>query len=380
MKGNKENAQKVMLSHSKAKVDYYSKYLDIYVKILSNSKFISKINIYDAYCGKGIYEDGSEGSPIQAFRILSSLNIYDKIIRLVLNDGNVECIENVRREINKIAVAESAFNVEYYNLDAIDFIKKILVELNQQCSNTRNLIFIDPYGYSNDYKMQLESLMEKHKTEIFLFVPIDFIYRFMNIENAGCPAAKPIKSFLESFFPDTNHPVRKGDVQNVDDLIAYLNEALSMNKYYTTFYKIERKIGHFFAVFFITSHIYGLEKNLEAKWRLDENNGVEFKQPKAPTLFDSANKEEIKNNNFNRLKDSILSFLNDGKRTNKDLYEFTLRQGFLPKHTNEVLRYFQNQKKISVKDDKGEEIKQGTFYISYKPYKKEDKKIIFELI
>ena len=65
--------QKNLLLHSKAKVDFYKKYLEKYLGILFQSTYIEEINIYDLFCGIGIYENGKKGSPIVAFECIKNL-------------------------------------------------------------------------------------------------------------------------------------------------------------------------------------------------------------------------------------------------------------------------------------------------------------------
>ena len=59
-----------ILPHTRAKLELYEKYLNRYLAILSRSQWISKINIYDIFCGTGIYKDGKAGSPIIAFNLI----------------------------------------------------------------------------------------------------------------------------------------------------------------------------------------------------------------------------------------------------------------------------------------------------------------------
>jgi len=62
----KPDAKKVVLPHSQAKLDLYKKYLEHYLRVLSLAQFCTKINLYDIFCGIGLYEDGNVGSPIIA--------------------------------------------------------------------------------------------------------------------------------------------------------------------------------------------------------------------------------------------------------------------------------------------------------------------------
>ncbi len=62
-----------IFEHSQAKLDFYKNYLSKYLVVLLNDKYTSEINIYDIFCGIGIYDDGKQGSPIIAIKIIKDL-------------------------------------------------------------------------------------------------------------------------------------------------------------------------------------------------------------------------------------------------------------------------------------------------------------------
>ena len=59
-----------MLPHSKAKLEFYQSYLKRYLPILRLANFTKSITIFDVFCGTGIYEDGTKGSPVLAFEAI----------------------------------------------------------------------------------------------------------------------------------------------------------------------------------------------------------------------------------------------------------------------------------------------------------------------
>jgi hypothetical protein len=124
-------------------------------------------------------------------------------------------------------------------------------------------------------------------------------------------------------------------------------------------------------LFFISSSIYGFEKILEVKWELDEDNGRGFKTPPLQKgLFDDQFAEETKEENAAILESILLELLQEPK-TNIQIYEETLKHGFLPKHTNEVFKKWQqNNPKFKVFDiTTGKEARKRSYYISWEYYK-----------
>lgn len=70
----KLNSQKILLEHSKAKVQLLGNYLNKFLSIISNLSYIQRIRVYDLFCGEGIYERGGEGSPITILKCLQRLH------------------------------------------------------------------------------------------------------------------------------------------------------------------------------------------------------------------------------------------------------------------------------------------------------------------
>ena len=252
----------------------------------------------------------------------------------------------------------------------------------QTKSDTRNIIFIDPYGYKNIRKDLLAKLMENKKTEIILFLPISHMYRFTKtaVEDETTTQYEPLRQFVYSFFPE-NHKITTNEI-NIMEYIQYITTALKFNnQFYTTSYYIERDATNHFALFFISPHIFGFEKILEVKWLLDEDNGKGFRLPEAQgNLFTEYFSEEAKTKNAEKLEKILLTILTQPK-TNNELYEITLTNEYLPTHTTKILKKWQNTKNnfkvIDIETNKP--ARKNFFYISYNYYKQSPKvKFIIE--
>lgn len=61
------SAKDVMKPHSEAKVNFYQKYLEIKLLIVSSTKFVKEVHVNDLFCGRGVYADGKTGSAIRAY-------------------------------------------------------------------------------------------------------------------------------------------------------------------------------------------------------------------------------------------------------------------------------------------------------------------------
>lgn len=385
-KNPKTDAKKVMLPHSKAKLDYYQSYLRIYLPILRLASFTQNINIFDVFCGTGIYDDGTKGSPVLAFEAIkeSTENHIGKDltpVNLIINDIETDKIEGIKKYLSN--KNDKICKIFFENMDANDFLEEVEKLIINQGTDQRNLILIDPYGYKNINKKNIEKLLSSRRnTEIILFLPVSQIYRFTGkVLNEADTNVKALKDFIESFFPKRSHPIYNKSMTHEKDLIEYIREALTFHDdFFATSYFIQRdKREHYYALFSIMPNIYGLEKNLAVKWKLNEESGEGFEQPKAFVgLFDAQFKQAAIQEQYNKLKDLLLEFIEmKGKVNNNQLYEFTLKNMFLPKHSNIVLKQLQNDGVIEVVDANAKgKAKCGAFYQNYTNYKSDDIKII----
>ena len=375
----KQNVKNTMQIHSKAKVDFYKTYLERYVAILCQSQYIRHIRIYDVFCGMGIYEDGGKGSPVVAYDTIKGIYETHHIanntdITLTINDISTERIAKVNEYID--SHKHSYCTVRPFNFDISRLLDKIVPEIDTTSNDTRNLVFIDPYGYKDIKKELLLSLMNNGYTEVILFLPISHMQRFTNAaiqDEESISQYEPLRNFVYSFFPDENHPIRQNTVK-AKDYIQYIADALKFgNQYFATSYYIERDKANYFALFFMSSNIFGFEKILETKWKLDEEHGGGFKLPESTgNLFAEEFAIEAKNENASKLK-GILEDALKRPLTNNDVYELVVRNEFLPKHANEVLKEMQatNPKFKVVNIITGEKARKNAFYLSYKQYNSE---------
>jgi three-Cys-motif partner protein len=361
----KQGEKDYLEEHSKEKIEFYKKYLNAYLAVLINSPFTKAINIYDVFCGVGLYSnDGSKGSPIVAMEIIKNFNSNMKI-KLLINDGDTKRVETAHSYI--INNYNQQFEFESCNLLSKEIFELTISKI-MRSKNENHFVFIDPHGYKDIHKENIIDIMEVGKSEILIFLPIHMMYRFLepsqrDRENSSY---QPLIEFMEAF--DLNY-----DVQNSKEYIEHIKQAFSFeNKYYTTSYILQSNTKNDYALFFITKNLKGLEKAVETKWKLDELCGKGFEQQKAPTLFDGIDKETKKENCLKDLSEKLQIYLQD-YRNNNELYEFTLKNGFSLKHINDILKRLQNDDKLYF----DRTTKKNAFYINYENYK--DKNIKYEV-
>jgi three-Cys-motif partner protein len=377
-----KDAKTNILPHTQAKLDLYKGYLEHYLRVLCQSDFCKKINLFDIYCGVGIYDDGKMGSPLLAIDCIrkTRTEMSDKgkfmpPISLLVNDNDAQKLENVKDKVKFQDIDN--FSIEYYNKDANEMLDIVVNRISKFPKEHRNLIFIDPYGYSDINKEKMISLLKNNCTEIILFLPVMQMYRFT--ETAFIHEEKPhyenLRKFIISFFSNPTELSK----DSIFKYIHSIKKALSINDtYYTCSHYIERGNGSYYALFFISSNIYGLEKMLETKWKLDPGQGKGFKQneePLQPIMFDEEIKAFDESQSISTLENVIYQEIaQNGTLTNVELYELTLKNEFLPKHVNSVLRnLIKNHKIREVNNSKG-------YKIDYTSYRNKNIVSRFEVI
>ena len=87
---------------------------------------------------------------------------------------------------------------------------------------------------------------KKVKTSTFTYFLIKISTSFAINSDDFRTQYEPLRNFVNSFFPDKNHPIRTNKVADVMDYINNITIALrDINKYYSTSYFIERdKTNH----------------------------------------------------------------------------------------------------------------------------------------
>jgi three-Cys-motif partner protein len=384
VKSQKKKAKDIVLPHSQAKLDLYKSYLEKYFAILGLAKGVDKINLFDIFCGIGIYKDGNIGSPLIAFECIKNNNeLFNrnhwqkKPIYFLINDGSKDKVENVKNILTHEKIEN--LSVDFFNLDANEMLDEVIKKVQSASNSERNLIFIDPYGYSEIDKTKIYNILKTNYSEILLFLPVMQMYRFSEIAMTDFEKKcyEDLRKFIFDFIPSFEK------CNNVFDFINDLTDAFSFEgRFFSCAHYIERDKGNYYAVFFITPHIYGFERMLSVKWEKDQIFGQGFRKPEKQTrLFEMEEAQEDQNLNLTWLGRNIRDFLVTGHlKNNLELYEFVLRKRFLPKHANELLKIWQQKKQFVIDFETEEPLKRkNSFYLSFKEYKTKQPKVKYKI-
>ena len=346
--------------HTEAKLQFYTRYLERYLEILLRAKPVEKINIYDMFCGEGIYSDGNTGSAVRAVDAIWKAEISNQLskpINLHLNDLDEGKVAKLKSILKKRQSNDKNFEITYSSYEAFYLLDGLVNLFEKQDKTVRNLIFIDPYGYKSINRDVLEAIMNNGKSEIILFLPIEQMYRFRNmtIDEVVDVSYRPLKEFVEQFKLDVL------SIKSEKEFIHSFSQALVFNdSLYSASYAIKNHTGHYYGMFFITKNLLGLEKIIEVKWSLDTQEGEGFSERNQQDFFLEAEKQSS-------LEEELRRSLDASDRSNIDLYKFVLTLGFLPKHANQIFRKWQQEGILEVLDlEKGRDARKGTFKLNFK--------------
>jgi three-Cys-motif partner protein len=338
-----------LLEHSEAKLKLYDTYLARYLSILARNQYIERIFIFDLLCGEGIYEEGEKGSPIMALETIKdhyySNNHTCPNITIWFNDvGQSEVehgilkIDRVKRFGEKIFRPQNV-NVEFFQEDYKSLYSKA-IQLVSTAHRAKGLFFIDPYGYKAIKPEDIRHMLEGNNTEVLLWLPASFMYRFANtVTRSDFKGGEALREFIFALFGETP-PVFKSVYDFIEQITGSFRAFLRELGIFVDTFTLERGGGNVYCLFFFTSHIKGYETMLSTKWDMDENRG------KGHTIDKSLSFSEIQLSSYPQ---KLMAFIASAEyRTNAEIYRFGLENGFLPKHTNNVLREWKKEGKCEL--------------------------------
>jgi three-Cys-motif partner protein len=360
-----KESQLKLYQHSEVKVRLLRLYLERYLNILTYTPYFKDILVYDLFCGEGIYEEGGKGSPIIILETINTIHNESKSrngktghFHCTFNDFEGEKVDKLEAYINdKKLFSKEIGEIEFKRDDYKELLPKVLEKLSS-LGKEKAFIFIDPYGYKDISVKNIRQLLSSGKTEVLLFLPTQFMFRF---ENKGTPES--LKQFINELVPVEIWPKSETGIEFIENLRDAFREAVG-EKVFVDSFIITRDKNQFFCLFFFTSHIYGFDRMLDTKWQIDADEGRGWYYEEL-SLFNQVPKKP----NTIKFEKKLISFLRDTHKTNGQIYEFTIRNGHLTSHANDILRKIQTDGHLEVKLKDGTLFTGRSFFINYQEYR-----------
>ena len=362
-----------LASHSTAKVEVFTYYLGIYLNILGMAG-MRRVHIYDLMCGEGQYADGRYGSALAGLRrVLAYFSEYPShtlSIEYTLNDAGMSDVELGRRKIDRVkeradrlpfseVISKGRFAIRYEAEAYQQATAGVIERTRALAEREKMLLFIDPWGYKDIEIADLRAALACGQSEVLLFLPVEMMYRFARkAYHEPFSGGEALHRWLTELFPE-----RLPAFANVHDFINQFRRALQekVQVPYSSRFTLETEDHNTYSLFYFTSSRRGLKSMLEAQWKHDQESGSGHKHRVEPTFTLFAPGE------MTSYASRLERFLGSAStRTNEDLFEFGLTEGFLPKHTADVLRALSTQSRLRVLSLDGQTIRKNAFYLDSK--------------
>lgn len=259
-------------TQSQVKTAIITKYFWAWTRILKNRT--NRIAYIDLFCGPGVYDDGTESTPILILKkCLEDVELANKIIT-VFNDIDKNTINKLTENMSKI---ENLNKLRYKPIVICTEVGKDIEEIFSRMKLIPSLAFIDPWGYKGLTNNLIKALTKDFGSDCLFFFNYNRINMGLNNDL--------VKEHMNNLFgEEIANDIRK-NVKNLtpDEKELYILEKLSlslsndMNNYILPFRFIDEnrnKTSHY--LIFVSKHElgYSIMKEIMAKESSITNDGV----------------------------------------------------------------------------------------------------------
>ena len=342
---------------TKAKLGIYKAYITKYLKVLSKAykqSWNTKNSVYiaDLFAGPGRDELGNPGSPLILLDYLSQTYLDGLQVKICFNEMNPENCQKLNQIVSgHKAPKQSWVEVNVQNQDYSELLPKIIAK-HKNHNYFKRFFFIDPFGYKGIHLDDIKAILNDGNTELLLFLPVSFIYRFKSKDEDY----KAIRIFLDDFISVPDPSTIGSDVAFVRSILDTLREKLGLFVDSFIIQDNSRK-GHNCLIYF-SSNRKGLEKFVETKWNIDKEEGSGYNKNQGDQV------SFLESFFYESLEEKLMTFLETGHKTNIEVRNFCYEHGSLPKHGNAALKKFSEQGKIQVRlCDKTKQPRKNAFYL-----------------
>ncbi len=307
--------------------DYFKEWLPVF--IAKPDSFWKEIQIFDFFAGQGKDANGVFGSPMI---IISTLNKNKELIlksgvkiKVILNEVE-EYFDLMKSSVDNV-IDNSIYEVHYYNEDFSNVFAKYYDSMSQAV----NFLFLDQNGIKQITDQVFKQIIELKRTDFIFFISSSYINRFGDSESFQ----KYLKITKQDLLGKSYYHVHR-------IVLEYYRSRIPVDKdYYLAPFSIKKPSG-VYGLIFGTNHVYGLEKFLKVCWRHDkltgeanfdiDNEKIDLQRPSLFEQYNVPKKIQLFELNLR------VGIIRGDLSTDRDVYLYTLEEGFLPKHANEVLK------------------------------------------
>lgn len=328
---------------TKAKLSIFKDYLKEWLPVFLSKRepLWNTINIFDFFSGPGSDVTGVKGTPLI---IIDELKPYANEIKgkrlqvnLYFNEYRPEKYKTLKSLLG--AITDSPYSIK---IDNLDFKSSFSQELpRMQSGKCANLLFLDQSGIKHIDEDTFKVIVNIKRTDFLFFTSSSTVKRFSDHPN--------ISKYLD-LNPEL---IENTDYHKIHRLIVGHYKSLIPNgkHFYLAPFSLKKPSG-VYGLIFGSSHLLGIEKFLttcwnndpargEANFDIDQENIIPgqfdifsgtVRRPKKVELFEKELKEQI---------------ISKKLQNDKEIYLFTLENGFIPSHAREVIQTLIKEKLVS---------------------------------
>lgn len=329
---------------TKAKLAIFQDYLKEWLPVFIARKeiFWKDINIYDFFAGPGCDVDGVKGTPLL---ILDELENYLETIKykglninLYFNEFDINKCSELKKRLENYELKNKPYNIE---IDSLDFKESYSKKAPSMAKpGVANLVFLDQNGVKHITEGIFRYLINIKRTDFLFFISSSTIKRFCEHPNIR----QHINLSLEEVERTPYHQIHKLVLEYYQSLVPANKEM-----YLAPFSLLKKP--NVYGLIFGSSHVLGIEKFLNSCWKIDKTRGeanFDIDNDKIQEgqfdLFSGGLRKPKKVEIFER--DLAERICKSDLKSDKDIYLYTITNGFLPSHANKVINALIDDNKI----------------------------------
>jgi three-Cys-motif partner protein len=298
--------------------------------------------IFDFFAGTGYDKEGIAGSPIRILQQIKNQtgNIFQKKtkIHICFNEYDKQKYESLQQSCNQYVNSDSELSrlnidLQFRNSDFAELFPKTLTTIRKYPS----LVYLDQNGMKFLADKYIDDLEKTTTTDFLYFLSSSYFFRFGNT-----------KGFQSNMQIDIERAKQNPYKYIHKSILEQLREKLPQNTKLSLYPFTIKKNTNVYGIIFGASHPRAVDKFLKTAWEKNNMNGeANF------DIDDDINKKQLdlfegkKSTKIECFKQNIRKEILGGNiKTNKDAYDYTLKQGHIPSHTTEEISLMKKDKLI----------------------------------
>ncbi len=347
---------------SKVKIRIVSKYFKAWTNVMvpMAKKMSNKLNYIDLFAGPGLYEDGTESTPILIFKQVIQDPILSSMLVSILNDKNSDNINSLKENINSLPGIENLqYKPRFSNAEVDDKIAEQLEKLKLNPT----LFFLDPWGYKGISRRLIQAVIKDWGCDCIFF--FNFKRIVPGIHN------DKFQEHMKAFFGQDRLDKLNKTLKNYDTyykkemvVLEFLSQSLKeIGAQFVLPFSFadisQKKTSHH--IIFVSKDFKGYEimKNIMAKESSDFDQGVPSFQynpvdEELPMLFELFRPLE-------KLESQLLKEYARKTISVEDLYkEHSIGKRYIESNYKEIFKKMLKENKIKISRPGGKKIRRDT--------------------